>query len=118
MNRTILPAAFYLLFFSCKQTGNNFQASPGTPESLQDESKSEISLTKGRANEDLVESLYAELLEKTPELNELEKTIENLQEQKQDSLYTFEKFDKKNKSYYNSTKGYRQYKGFSVTREN
>jgi hypothetical protein len=106
MKRTILTAAFYLLLFSCKQTENDFQASPGTPESLQEESKSEISFSKGRANENLVESLYAELLEKTPELNELEKTIGNLQEQKKDSLYTFKKFDEKNTSYYNSTKGY------------
>ncbi len=106
MKRTILTAVFYLLLFSCKQPGNDFQASPGTPESLQEESKSEISFGKGRVNEDLVESLYAELLEKTPVLNELETAIENLQAQKQDSLYTFEKFDEKNKSYYNSTKGY------------
>lgn len=106
MKRTILTAVSYLLLFSCKQPGNDFQASPGTPESLKEESKSEISFGKGRVNEDLVESLYAELLEKTPVLNELEMAIENLQAQKQDSLYTFEKFDEKNKLYYNSTKGY------------
>jgi hypothetical protein len=97
---------FSILFAACKQSGNDVQSSPGTPESLQEKSNSEIGFSKKRMPEDLVESLYAELLEKNTDLNELEKTIENLDEQKHDSLNSFKMFDEKNTSYYNSTERY------------
>ena len=99
----IVTVSFSLLLAACKQGRNDFQSSPGTPESLQEKNKPGISFGKGRIDEDLVESLYAELLEKNPELSELEKTIENLDEQKQDSVDAFRKFDEKNTSYYHST---------------
>jgi hypothetical protein len=107
MNRiTRTTVAFSFLLFSCKQSGNDFQATPGTPEALREENKSGISLSKGRANDDLVEGLYAELLVKNPELAELEKTIENLDDQKRDSIEIFNVFNQKNTSYYNSAERY------------
>jgi len=103
MKRTLLTAPFYLLPFPASKR-ETVLSRPRNTDYLQEESKSEISFSKGRAIEDLVESHYAGLLGKTPELNELGKTFRNLQEQKQDSLYTFEKFDEKNMSYYNSAR--------------
>jgi hypothetical protein len=107
MRRILIIAVFFsLLFVRCKQERNDVQSSPGTPESLQEKSNAEMGFSKKRMHGDLVESLYAELLEKNPELSELEKTIENLDVQKQDSLNSFKKFDEKNMSYYNSTERY------------
>lgn len=107
MRRILIVAVlFSVLFVRCRQNKNDVQSSPGTPESLQEKSNSEISFSKKRTPQDLVESLYAELLEKNPELSELEKTIENLDEQKRDSLNPFKKFDEKNTSYYGSTEHY------------
>lgn len=102
----VVTLLFPILFAACKQSRSDVQTSPGTPESLQEKSNAEIGFSKKRMPEDLVESLYAELLEKNPELSELEKTIENLDEQKHDSLNSFKEFDEKNTSYYNSTERY------------
>ena len=64
---------------------------------LQEKSSSEILFSKSRYD-DLVESLYAELVEKNPGLKELEKTIADLKDQKSDSVKPFTKFDSKNTS--------------------
>jgi predicted RNase H-like nuclease (RuvC/YqgF family) len=103
----IIAIGVSFLFASCKHPKKDIQSSsPEIPESLQEKSGNEISFSKSRKGEDLVESLYAGILEKNPSLSELEKTIEDLGEQKQDSVETFEEFDQKNKSYYTSTERY------------
>jgi hypothetical protein len=104
MKRIIYVTTFILFsFVSCKRPGNEPAASPGTPAALQEKSSSsEIGLSKSRNDDDLVESLYAELLEKNPKLKELEKTIDDLNDQKSDSGKIFGKYDSKNISYYNA----------------
>jgi len=99
-----LPAFILLSFISCNQRDNEVPTSPGTPEALQEKSGSyDIGLSKSRYQEDLVESLYGELLEKSPELKALEKTIAGLNDQRSDSAVVFGKFDSKNTAYYNAT---------------
>jgi hypothetical protein len=105
--KKIIVIAVSFLFVSCNQPKKDIQSSsPGIPESLQEKSGNEISFSKSRLDGDLVESLYAEFLEKNPYLSELEKTIEELDDQKQDSVEVFGKFDQKNNSYYTSTGRY------------
>ena len=101
----IIAISVSFLFVSCKQPKKEIQSSPGIPESPGENSSSEISFSKSRTV-DLVERIYAELLEKNKALNELEKTIVNLKEQKEDSLQPFKIFDQKNLAYYNSTGHY------------
>jgi len=105
MKRIIYLSTYILISFaSCKQPTNQPDPSPGTPAALQEKSHSEIgSFSKSRYEDDLVENLYAELLEKNPELKALEKTIIDLNDQKSDSVTIFDKFDSKNTSYYNSS---------------
>lgn len=88
---------------SCRNQRNKQAVSPGTPAALQEKSSSnDIGFSKSRYEDDLVEKLYSELLEKDPGLKKLERTIEDLNEQKSDSAVNFEKFDSKNTSYYNA----------------
>jgi hypothetical protein len=99
----IISAFISFFFFTCKQQEGKEEPKPDTPKALQEKNSSGY-LTKSRGEEDLVESLYSELVEKTPALKELEETIEKLDIQKQDSLKSFEKFNQKNTSYYSSAK--------------
>jgi hypothetical protein len=95
-----------IVFFSCN---NNKPAAPKnkqaeTPKSLQeDNSISGGSLLSKRSyRDDLVEDLYKELLEKNSALGELEHGIDKLKEDKKDSAESFNAFNLKNNSYYNS----------------
>ena len=53
---------------------------------------------------DLVESLYTELVEKTPELKKLGRAIDDLERKVRDSSEVFDTYDAKNKSYYAAAK--------------
>ncbi len=70
-----------------------------TPKAL-DENSSSYGIKRGYG--DLVESLYNELSEKTPELSALKTQIENLAGSKSDSAESFNNYNNKNKSYYQS----------------
>lgn len=102
MMRILLIPIISFLFFSCKQPGKNTELTPDTPKALQEKSSSEAIFSKRSYPDDLVESLYSELTDKTPELKDLEEMISKLEDQKSDSVESFKKFDQKNTSYYNS----------------
>ena len=94
------------IVFSCC---NNKQAVPEskpeeTPKALQsyNESSGGSYISKKRYDNDLVEELYNELLEKNAALSSLEKGIEKLKDDKKDSAVLFNTFDSKNNSYYSS----------------
>ena len=94
-----------IVFSSC----NNKQALPEskpeeTPKALQsnNESSGGSYVSKKRYDNDLVEELYNELLEKKAALSSLEKGIEKLKDNKKDSAQLFNTFDSKNNSYYSS----------------
>ena len=97
-----LVAVFILAtLFSCNYTRPKNSQQPETPKALQDKS-GESFLSKRSYNDDLVESLYNELSDKTPELKALENSIDKLREDKADSLESFNKYKEKTNSYYNS----------------
>lgn len=85
----------FSVLFSC--SNNKPEQKAETPVVLQDKSSDFISK---RYDGDLVETIYAELAEKTPELGALEKKINLLNEKKSDSIKYFTDYNNKNQSYY------------------
>ncbi len=76
------------------------------PKALDDTKSSYDIVSKSGRYEDLVESLYAELSEKTPELSQLEDKIENLRKSKGDSTESFNQYNQKNQAYFSSVNGH------------
>ncbi|MCB0698502.1 MAG: hypothetical protein KDC11_01590 [Chitinophagaceae bacterium] len=72
-----------------------------TPDVLEGKNSS-YSLTKSRG--DLLESLYKEYAENTPEIQELDKQINSLYEKKFDAEKDFHNYNNKNEQYYNVAK--------------
>lgn len=103
MKSLLLILIIAFTFLSCNQTPRNEEVTPETPKALQENSSKEYSLLSKRgSNEDLVESLYSELVDKTPELKDLEKRIGYLNEARVDSVQDFNNFNQKNNSYYSA----------------
>lgn len=71
------------------------------PKALEEKSVSYELVTK-RGYDDLVESLYNELVSKDIDLKKLEDKIDELNKTKADSTNTFEKFNQKNQSYFSA----------------
>lgn len=78
---------------------------PEPPKALQDDRK-EYSLKSSRSSNDLVEELYAELLEKDNTLKNLEDKLRNLQQSEADSTGTFAVFNEKNNKYHDAASPY------------
>jgi hypothetical protein len=97
----LIFSLFSLTLFSCDNSRTEDQSKNETPKALEDKSSSDVIVSK-RGYEDLIESLYKELADKTPDLEELEMQIDKLADSKSDSLEQFNKYDDKNKSYYQS----------------
>jgi len=97
--KTILTLLFLSLFLVSSCSDNESSQDSNTPSSLQTKSSDVI---YKRSYEDLVESMYKELAEKTPELSDLEKKIISLKEGEEDSTKTFIIYNEKNQSYYNT----------------
>lgn len=94
--------AFTLLtFISCDNSQANSNRKQETPKALEDKSASFESGYK-RGYDDLVERLYKEVVDKTPELKELESKIDNLNENQGDSAESFSTFNEKSRAYYNA----------------
>lgn len=89
-----------LLFFSCTDERGNNRLGSNVPVALSGEEKR--SFASKRGSTDLVESLYNEQVEKSPELKKLENEISVLHESKNDSTELFFDFDSKNNQYYQS----------------
>ncbi len=71
------------------------------PKSLENK-KSTIEIVTKRGYDDLIESLYTELTDKDDDLKQLEKSIKDLSEQKNDSTAAFDHFNGRNHAYYHS----------------
>ena len=72
-----------------------------TPKALEDKSVSSEILSK-RGYDDLVESLYSELLDKNQDLKNLENKIQELNQSKNDSTKSFDNFNTKSINYYSA----------------
>lgn len=106
-----------LLMVSCQEKTSPDNNAQGTPEALQEEGSSSYSIASKRGYGDLVQSLYAELAEKTPELKALEEKIQALSGSKDDSLSAFAGFDAKNRTYFTSANSHAGQIKDSVLRE-
>ena len=90
-----------LTFVSCDNNRTQDKPKQETPKALEDKSSS-YEIVSQRGNDDLVESLYNELVSKDPDLKKLEDKIEDLNESKTDSMELIDKFNGKNESYFAS----------------
>ena len=92
---------FLITILSCDNLPKADKTKHETPKALEEESFSSESFVK-RSNEDMIESIYNELVIKTPELKDLEKNIESLSGNKNDSNDLYKKFNDKNQEYFSS----------------
>lgn len=101
----LAPLVFVTVFLlSCTaEKEKQRSAETTTPEALQ-ENKS-MSL-KNRSNDDLVQSLYTEVVEKSSELKTLEADIQSFEGSANRALGPFSSYDAKSNSYYASADGY------------
>lgn len=89
---------------------------PEPPKALQGHSK-EYSLKSSRSSNDLVEELYAELLEKDTSLKKMEDKLKNLQQSESDSTESFTLFNEKNTRYHDASSPYLSRINDSLLRE-
>ncbi len=112
----ITLVAICFLFFACSDSNTQTQEKAAIPKALQEKSQLEnYSARSGYG--DLIESLYSDVVEKSPELKNLETEISNLRENKDDSLKLFNDFNSKSKSYYSSATHYMRQVSDSVLRK-
>ena len=95
---------FLLLFMllSCEQQKERKEQQTETPKALQENKETSLIGYSKRSNDDLVDDLYDEKLDESPELKTPDKRFNAINESKIDSLAIFHKFDSKNVDYYRS----------------
>jgi len=92
----------FISIYSCSPQQPKPAPQQETPKALTEDSKSDYSFTSKRGSADLVDEIYQEEVGKSALLQNLEKKIANIPDDKADSLQSFEGFDSKNTSYYHS----------------
>jgi len=98
----IISTLLFLTLASCDNPTTRGREKQETPKALEDKSSS-LDISIKRSDGDLVETLYTELVDKNPELKQLENKIEDLSKSEADSTKSFENYNLKNQAYYNST---------------
>lgn len=96
-----LSAIVVFILASCHDNLIQDKPQQETPKALEDKSSFEI-VSKGRRSDNLLESIYSELVSKDVELKGLEVKIDDLNNSKNDSTELFHKFDGKIQSYFRS----------------
>jgi hypothetical protein len=99
--KIFLSTILAFILVSCDDTQIQDKPQQATPKALEDNSSFEI-VSKGRRSDDLVESLYNELVSKDVELKRLEVKMNDLNSSKYDSIKLFDKFNGKIQSYFGS----------------
>jgi hypothetical protein len=115
MRKLLFISMVLIIILSCNN--NRSQPQQETPKALDEKEKSYSLVTKRGYDEDILESLYSELVDKTPELKKLEKDIDIIYSSTGDSLEAFTSFDSKNDRYYNSAGSHAQGIKDSLLRE-
>jgi hypothetical protein len=105
-NRIILLIFIFLSLISCDNSRQKAKPNQEIPKALDDTKSSYDIVSKSRWPDDLVESLYGELVEKTPELSQLEDKIENLRKSMGDSTESFNLYNQKNQAYFSAVNGH------------
>ncbi len=92
--------ALILILSCCKRTNNDKKTEQETPKALQEEKLAIKSYS--RSNSNLMEELYAELVEKSSKLKDIENDLDALRIKPKKQSEEFETYDSKSTSYYNS----------------
>ena len=90
----------FALFFSCQKNENN-DSNNQEPKALQEKS---IDIGRFRKEDDLVDDLYQELVNKSPELKNLEDELNSINPG--DTTAIFNEYDRKSDNYYRSATGH------------
>lgn len=101
MTKIFMAIALVLTVVSCDNDRKQEKPQNETPKALEEKSASNELFTK-RAYDDLIESLYKELVSKNADLKKLEDQIDELNESRSDSTELFDKFNDKNEAYFSS----------------
>jgi hypothetical protein len=102
MKTNIFIAVFITFTFSaCDNASRQEKPKQETPKALEDKTVSSEIVSK-RGYDDLVESLYSELLDRNAGLKSFENQIQELNESKDDSTELFDNFNNKNGNYYST----------------
>lgn len=101
----LLLSFFILLLISCSQKNPQTQQQNNVPKALV-EKKADFSVVSKRYDNNIVQSLYAELLKEDKDLSKFEDGIEKTNSAKPDSLEYFHSFLNKNTDYYSSADSY------------
>ena len=105
MRKNIFIVSILILtILSCKNSPIEKEEKKEDPKASQDQGS--YSLITKRGGNDLVESLYSELVSKNVDLKKLEDKIDELYTNKNDSTKEFEKYNGKNAEYYRSAVGH------------
>lgn len=104
MRSVFIPAIIVIVTaLSCNsKAGGPNPTTPETPRALQENHGDYKNSSSKRMPSDLVEDLYRELEKETPSLLQLAARIEDLKEERKDSLEVFSDFESKNAQYYKS----------------
>ncbi len=101
----LLLSFCFLLLISCSQNKPAPQQQNNVPKALEEKSV-DFSVVSKRYDNDIVQSLYNELLKEDKDLSKFEDGIGKINSDKADSLEYFHSFQSKNTSYYNSADRY------------
>lgn len=96
----VISSLIIVTFASCNNSQNRVKEDKATPEALKEENLYNVS--SKRVPGDILENLYGELAEKTPELTDLENKLDTLSAGKNDSIKSFERYANKNEAYYSN----------------
>ena len=99
----LLAFLFFVISLSCNRPSSTHSLTkqPETPKPLQDDSK-DVSILSKRTPDNLLETIYSDLVEKNADLKGLEDQRKHFNEGRQDSLQAFNNYDSKSNNYYRS----------------
>jgi uncharacterized protein YdiU (UPF0061 family) len=103
--KIFISTIFVLTLASCNNTRTQDRPKQETPKALEDKTSS-FGLVSKRGYDDLVESLYSELMNKNIDLKKLEDKIDELNKSKNDTTNLFDQYNEKNQSYFNAANGH------------
>ncbi|MEI6183995.1 MAG: hypothetical protein WCP65_00600 [Bacteroidota bacterium] len=101
ITKAILSSFLVLTLVSCNHSPKIDAPKEETPKALENK-KASYEIISKRVADDLVESLYNELVNKSVDLKNLEVKIDELQKSKSDSIISFNNYNDKNELYISS----------------
>lgn len=101
ITKIFISTVLVLMLASCNNNRTQDKPKQEIPKALEDKSSS-YDLVSKRSYDDLIESLYNELVSKNIDLKQLEDRIDSLNRSKGEATDLFINFDGKNQAYYSS----------------